>query len=130
VRRQPIVATGAAALAGSTIRVPLNLPPGRWQLSAPYTSPYPVHVTAPGLHTELAPTLDRLGPRWPIGRIAVPRRRSMTISFHIGDTALTSPMTAANFAYVIATPLPDVDRIVPIQQACGRYVDWYRSAPS
>jgi hypothetical protein len=127
VSRQPIVATGAATLAGGTIRVRLNLPAGRWQLGAPYTSPYPVQVRAPGLSTELPATLDRLGPRWPIGRIAVPRRRSMTISFHVGDTALTSPLAAANFTSVIATPLPDVDRIVPIQQACGRYVDWYRS---
>jgi hypothetical protein len=39
-------------------------------------------------------------------------------------------MAAANFTSVIATPLPDVDRIVPIQQACGRYVDWYRSGSS
>ena len=130
VRRQPIVATGAAALAGGTIRVRLNLPAGRWQLNAPYTSPYPVHVTAPGLQTDLPATLDRIGPRWPIGQIAVPRRRSVIISFHIGDTALTPPTAAATFSYVIATPLPDVDRIVPIQRACGRYVDWYRSGSS
>jgi hypothetical protein len=128
VRRQPIVATGAAVVAGGTIRVRFNLPAGRWQLSAPYTSPYPVQVTALGLHTEVPATLDRLGPRWPIGRIAVPHRRSVTISFHVGETALTSPMAAATISYVIATPVPAVDRIVPIQQACGRYLDWYRLA--
>lgn len=130
VRRPPIVATGGAALAGDTIQAHLDLPAGRWQLNAPYTSPYPVQVTAPGLHTELPATLDRIGPRWPIGRLTVPHRRSVIISFHIGDTTLTPPTAAATLSYVIATPLPDVDLIVPIQRACGRYVDWYRSGSS
>ncbi len=127
VRRAPIGAEGGSVAAGETISIRLDLPPGRWQLAAPYVSHYPLEVQAPGLRTELPATLDRLGPRWPIGRLTVRRQRPFTLSFHVEDTELASPTATATVAYVIAVPA-GAERVVPVDRACGRYVDWYRAA--
>jgi hypothetical protein len=128
LRRAPIVASGGAALPGSSFAVRVDLPVGTWQLEAPYTSHLPVEVKAPGLSTELPANLDRLGPRWPIGRLMVRRQRPFSISFHVEDTLLAPPTATANVGYVLATPVEDVDRVVPIARACGEYVDWYSAA--
>jgi hypothetical protein len=128
VRRPPIMAPGGAAVAGDSILIRIDLPAGRWQLEAPYTSHLPLEVTAPGLKTELPANLDRLGPRWPIGRVAVRHQRPVSISFKSEKAFLTPQTATANIAYVLATSLDDVNRVVPISRACGKYVDWYRSA--
>lgn len=128
VRRPPIAVPGGAAVAGSGFAVRVDLPVGSWQLEAPYTSHLPVEVKAPGLSTELPANLDRLGPRWPIGRLTVRRRRPFSISFQVEDILLAPGTATTNVGYVLATPVEDVDRIVPIARACGKYVDWYRSA--
>lgn len=128
MRRPPIAVPGGAAVAGSGFAVRVDLPVGSWQLEAPYTSHLPVEVKAPGLSTELPANLDRLGPRWPIGRLTVRRRRPFSISFQVEDILLAPGTATTNVGYVLATPVEDVDRIVPIARACGKYVDWYRSA--
>ena len=127
VRRPPRVAPLGSAAAGDTVSVTLDLPVGTWQLQTPYTSPYPVEVTGPGLHTVLPANLDRAGPRLPIGRLVVRRRHPRTIAFHVEDTALAPATATAGFGHVVATPVGSADRVVPISRACGKYVDWYRS---
>ncbi|HWN73869.1 MAG TPA: hypothetical protein VNN15_08700, partial [Solirubrobacterales bacterium] len=101
---------------------------GTWELESPYVSRLPIEVTAPGLKTTLPPNLDRPGPRLPVGRITVDRPRRVTISFHVEDKLLAPATAVASFGYVAATRLEKGDRVVPIERACGRYVDWYRSA--
>ena len=128
IRRVPILATGGSAPAGETLSIPLALPPGDWQLAAPYTSHFPLQVEAPGLRTELPASLDRLGPRWPIGRLATRRQRSFSITFRPEDTLLAPDTATLNVPYILVTPARAVDRVVPIARACGKYVDWYRSA--
>ncbi len=130
VRRLPIVAPVAPAAAGNTVSVGLNLPVGSWELEMPYTSPFSVEVTAPGLRTVLPANLDRPGPRLPVGRLVVRRRRPLTVSFHVRDTALAPSTAVAIFNHLVATPAGSVDHVVPVGHACGRYVDWYRSASS
>jgi hypothetical protein len=126
VRRPPIVAPVPSAPPGSTASARLELPAGEWELLTPYTSFLPVQVTAPGLRTTLEANLDRGGPRLPIGKVTVRRPRLLPISFHVDDTALAPPTAIASFNRVVATPASDRVRIVPIDQACGKYVDWYR----
>lgn len=128
IRRPPIVASAASAPAGGTVAVRLNLPVGTWELESPYTSHLPVEVTAPGLKTVLPANLDRPGPRLPIGRLTIRRHRPVSISFHVEDTLLAPPTAGANFNWIVATPAAGVDQVIPIRRACGRYVDWYRSA--
>jgi hypothetical protein len=126
VRRPPIVAPVTSAAAGATVSARLNLPVGEWELETPYTSPLPVEVTAPGLRATLSANLDRPGPRLPIGRITIRRRQPLSISFHVEDTALAPATAIATFNHVVATPAGSTDRVVPIDRACGKYVDWYR----
>jgi hypothetical protein len=128
VRRLPIVAPVEGAGPGQTVSAQLDLPAGRWELESPYVSHLPVEVTAPGLQTTLPANLDRPGPRLPIGRIAVPRPRKVTITFRVEDTWLAPATDTATFGYVVATPSHSHDEIIPIERACGRYVDWYRSS--
>ena len=128
VRGLPVVAPVAPVGQGGTVSVPLFLPRGEWRLQAPYTSPLPVEVTAPGLRATLSPNLDRPGPRLPIGRLAVPRAESLSVSFHVEDTALAPSTAVAVINGLIATPVGKPEHVVPISRACGRYVDWYRPA--
>lgn len=128
IRGAPILATGGRARAGRTLSIPLDLPPGRWQLVAPYTSGFPLQVEAPGLSTELPASLDRLGARWPIGHVTVHRQRSFSISFAPEETPLASKTATLTVPYILVIPARAVDRVVPISRACGKYVDWYRSA--
>ncbi len=130
VRRPPLAAPPASVLAGDTATLRLRLPAGSWQLEASYVSPRPVEVTAPGLRTTLPANLERTGPRFLIGRIVVPRTGPVAISFAVDDTWLAPDTAAANFTELIAAPVGAKERIVPIERACGRYVDWYRLAPS
>ncbi|HET9678411.1 MAG TPA: hypothetical protein VFP21_13010 [Solirubrobacterales bacterium] len=123
-----IVAPVDGAGAGQTVSVQLDLPAGTWDLESPYVSHLPVEVTAPGLKTTLPANLDRPGPRLPVGRITVERRQKVTVSFHVEDTLLASATDTATFGYLVATRADAHDEIVPIDRACGRYVDWYRSA--
>lgn len=126
VRTPPIVAPVDPTAAGSTVSARLDLPAGEWELQTPYTSPLPVDVTAPGMTATLAANLDRVGPRLPIGRVTVRRPGPLPISFHVDDTALAPPTALAIFNRVVATPAAEGVRIVPIDRACGEYVDWYR----
>lgn len=140
VRAKPVVVPAPAIGPGGTVSGQLQLPPGTWDLEAPYTSPLPVQVrwwlnhyvglrdqTVGGFHATLPANLDRPGPRWPIGRITVRHRRPLTITFHVEGTALTPATSVAVINAVVATRVAP-ERIVPIARACGGYVDWYRSA--
>jgi len=128
IRREPIVVEGGTVAAGGSLTVRMTLPAGTWELGSYYISHQPVDVTAPGLRTTLPANLDRPGPRLPIGRIAVPSRKQVPITFDVHDTLLSARTATATFANVVATPAGERDRIVPIARACGKYVDWYRSA--
>jgi len=128
IRQESIVAVVDPTGPGGTVSVRMTLPAGTWDLTSPYTSHLPVEVTAPGLRTTLPASLDRPGPRLPIGRIDVPSRRQVEIVFEGEDTLLSPPTAVTRLGYVVATPADTRNRIVPIARACGEYVDWYRSA--
>ena len=130
VRSLPRVAPVQAAAAGGTSTVPLALPVGSWELQMPYTSPFPVDVTGPGLRATLPANLDRIGPRLRVGRLVVRRPGRASISFHVEDTALAPAAATATFGPLAIVPAGARDRVVPVARACGRYVDWYRSAAS
>jgi hypothetical protein len=126
VRPQPVTAPGTFLSPGATASVELPLGPGRWQLESSYVSRRPIDVTAPGLQATLPATLDRPGPRWPIGRITVRGKQPTVVTFTAADPLLAPAQPAAELGTTVATR--DVpDHIAPVQRACGRYVDWYRS---
>jgi hypothetical protein len=127
VRPKPVEAPGALLPPGGTVSVELPLAAGRWDITSAYISRLPVEVSAPGLSTTLPGSLDRLGPRLPIGRLTVRGGQSTVLDFRVGDTLLAPNTPVTDLHTVVATPVAP-EQIVPIGRACGRYVDWYRSA--
>jgi hypothetical protein len=127
VRQEPVVAELPILEPDGVAIAQLPLSPGRWELGSTYLSRLPVRVTAPGLSAQLPPNLDRPGPRWPIGRIAVAGKGPTTITFDLQETALSPQMAVAELDSVVAVPVAK-SRIIAIDRACGKYIDWYRPA--
>jgi hypothetical protein len=127
IRPAPVVVTGITLSPGETRQMPLPLGPGKWDLATPYTSPNGVSVRAPGLRASLPPNLDAAGPRWPIGRLTVGDRPVALTLETSSNPLLAPPRYAAALNSVVATRVAP-ERVVPVRRACGRYVDWYRSA--
>ncbi len=107
----------------STTRVRIRLSPGRWSLSAPYTSPHPIEVDIRGRHVTLPANLDRAGDVWPIGEITVTRREDVPVSFHVQNTALT--MGIPTYVDGLWATNEKPVHTVPLKRACGQYVEWY-----
>ncbi len=124
VRKPPVSYPGANLPPGGTTTVRLSLSPGAWDLGATYYSFRPITVTGPGgVLRRLPANLDRLGSRWPIGRIVVPPSGSVTLGIEVIG-GWPKPLSGGNIASIVATPV-GVERVVPLRKACGRYVDWY-----
>ncbi|HEX4668850.1 MAG TPA: hypothetical protein VH275_02590 [Solirubrobacterales bacterium] len=126
VRPQPVTASGLFLEPGATGSVQLRLGPGRWQLESSYVSRLPIDVTAPGLQATLPASLDRPGSRWPIGRLTVRGNQLTAVTFTVADPLLAPALLFAELGTTVATRDAPV-RIVPVQRACGRYIDWYKS---
>lgn len=126
VRPLPKVAPVPVTPPGDTVSVQLTLDRGTWELEMPYVSPQAIEVTSPVLNETLPANLDRPGPRWRLGRVTVDRTRSLTFDFKVDDNLFTSPTVPAVLNNLIAIRVAP-ERVVPIDRACGRYVDWYRS---
>lgn len=127
VRPRPVVAKGTLLPPGGSASVRLPLGKGRWQLESSYLSRLPIDVKAPGLDTTVPPSLDRPGPRWPLGRITVKDGRPTVVSFSVGEPLLAPNVPVTDLGLIVASR--DVpERVVPVARACDRYVDWYRPA--
>jgi hypothetical protein len=118
------VSTGIVAN-GETREQVLDLGPGTWDLSLRYRSDLPLRLRAGTLRSTLpayladdstfasAGTLDWSGGELTVS-VSVPARR------RIEATRLVQLGTLA------ATRVDEPGRLVPLADACGRYVDWYR----
>lgn len=127
VRAEPAAVAGGLLTPGGSAAVKLPLGPGRWRLESSYLSRLPIEVSGPGLETTLPPSLDRPGPRWPIGTITVDGREPTVIDFSVEDPFFAPSTPVTDLGMIFATP-DERDRLIPVGRACGRYVDWYRSA--
>jgi len=128
IRARPAVIPGVSVPPEQIVSVQLSLPPGRWELGAQYFSPLPVEVSGAGIQTTLPANLERLGPRWRVGVITIDGKKPASLSFHVDGTLLSPSTAAAQLTQLVATPARSTERVVPMRRACGRYVDWYRSA--
>jgi hypothetical protein len=126
VRQPNVLIPVPALLPGKTTQVRISLRPDLWWLSAPYSSTHPIDVLAPGLRTTLPANLDRAGARWPVGQITVTGVAPIVVTFHVRDPLL-APVVPSSVEALVATPEEPI-RIVPLSQACGRYVEWYRAS--
>ncbi len=125
IRRATVSVPGPAGPPGTTAVVRLRLTPGPWDLVTQYGSSQPVDVSGPGLRTTLPPNRDRPGPRWPIGRVVVERAGRVELRVHVHKDRFTPRAGGAGLGSVIAVPAVG-QQVVPVRQACGKLVDWYR----
>jgi hypothetical protein len=104
----------------ATVRLPLAR--GAWDLVSTYGTPQPVEVTVPGLRATLPANLDRPGPRWPIGRIAVRGAGEVPVTLRLDTERWTPGSALAVIGTVTAVPVGS-ERTVPVAEACGKLVD-------
>jgi hypothetical protein len=129
VTRAPMTASLTPVAAGHGETVSLRLSPGRWNLSLQYVSPVQLDVFAGDQFSVMPAYLDRPGPFFEVGSV-VSTGAPITVFIHAQKpSALTGPILASLLSAVAATPSPDTDTVVPLRQACGRYVDWFRLEP-
>lgn len=124
--RAPTLETPVPPLGpGGTVTVTLVLPAGRWELETPYLSPLPLRVTVAGVETTLPANLERPGPRWPIGQVDLARAARVAATFHLEDNWLAPETDVGVPGELLATPAGG-EHLIPLSQACGKLVDWYR----
>jgi hypothetical protein len=118
----------------------LPLPPGRWRLSLQYFSPFDLTLSAPGFRQALPAALDGQRPTtislasdgqfWPAGEIDAnggPIRFTIAAAEPSTLQRLSGYSGEASLGALVAVP-DRPHRIVPLRQACGGWIDWYRSA--
>ncbi len=122
---------------GSPSTQTLDLPEaGRWLISLEYDSRRPLQVTSEelGLDETVAANLDFRGetPTFPVAEVEVgePTEAEVTVEPeepNLLGRLLRAP-NEAHLRSLTATPLdPGAVRRVPLREACGEYVDWYRA---
>ena len=99
-------------------------PPGTYEISLDYEAPRAGTLRAPGVKAPLLATLDRPGSRW---RVATVRHPGGTLRLQTQAASLPFDARAQETkVYEMSAVAVDAPRrLVPLRQACGRYVDWY-----
>jgi len=121
---------------GAPATMRLEIPdPGRWLISLEYDSRRPLHVTSPqlGLDATIAANLDFRGetPTFPVATVGVDRPTTAEVTVepeapNLIGRILRAP-NEAHLRSLTATPVgPGAVQRIPLRQACGHYVDWYR----
>jgi hypothetical protein len=134
-RWSPAAGLEAGGSSGQTLR----LPSGSWRLSIQYFSPFGLALRAPGFEQALPAALDGQRPNtislanegqfWPAGEI---HSNGEPIHFTINAAEpstlqrLTGYSGEATLGELVAVPAKP-HRIVPLNQACGAWIDWYES---
>jgi hypothetical protein len=118
----------------------LYLTPGRWDISIQYASTQPLHVTAAG--GPLAAPFDATlrtnllfrgpSPYYPVGTLEVKRPGEVVFDVSVDDPPLIGRLlhteSKAYLTGLAATRADPPRQVVPLHQACGRYLDWYEVA--
>jgi hypothetical protein len=128
IRARPFVqGLNWVLLPGRSASTTLTLPPGSWEISLAYTSAFGLRVTSGAFHAALPANLDRPGAFWRVGDVRG-NARATTVAIAEDDP---SPLSAgADVAYVAALAAVSTApaRTVPLSNACGKYLDWYRGS--
>ncbi len=102
----------------------LHAGPGTYEVSMDYLTLRDGELGAHGTRAPFAPILDRFGNRWRVAEIRHPggrlRLSTKAASLPFGATAQKLRIDELSVVRV------DTPReLVPLREACGRYVDWY-----
>jgi hypothetical protein len=127
VMAKPLVVSMTPIPVGATDKLPLRLPPGTWDLSLQYESPVGLTLAAAGRRWTMPAYTDRPGPEFRVGSVTSDGSSQVVVSVHAArPSSLTGPDLAALTSALIAVRTPGVRALIPLRNACGRYVDWYR----
>jgi hypothetical protein len=102
----------------------IDLPPGEWNLSLQYTSPVRLMIESKGFRADMPANLDRIGPYWELGKLRA--SGATKISVTLDQPPFDFRDNFVGLGGLVATRTGEQVRTVPLRQACGRYVDWYR----
>jgi hypothetical protein len=117
----------------------LRLPAGSWNLSIQYFSPFDLTLSAPGFHEPLPAALDGQRPNtislgnngqfWPAARYRGDGGRTKFTVTADGASTLQRLSGYDGRAYVgeLVAVRAGPRRIVPLGDACNRWVDWYEA---
>jgi hypothetical protein len=72
--------------------------------------------------------MDRVGPWWAIGEVDA-RGGPIRLELAVDDAPLHSSNQVAEITGLAAAPTEPELRLVPLSEACDRYVDWYVLGP-
>lgn len=123
--------------AGQEARLSVRLPRGSWDVSLQYVSNTGLDLSTGRLRETMPPTLDRLSPFYFVGTIRVPRARTIAVTVRAREMnalarLLRAPGLTRSQGVTANLPLGEIaftrhgaqERVIPVRQACGRYVDW------
>jgi hypothetical protein len=141
---EPVVNRVGAWSRGSPFDAPgtatqkLRLRPGPWALSLQYHSQVPLTVSAPGLHTDLPPSLDGMylthqaqGAFWSAGILDATRGGPVTVTVSAKKpTRFQRALGVRRQVWLgpLAATRPGSTQ-VPLADACGRFVDHFTVRP-
>ncbi len=121
---------GIGLSAGGVGFVALRLPAGRWEISIQYSSSFTVDLSTDGAQWTMPAYLGRQGPFFAVGAVTG-RGAGNPVILQVGAKRPSFLTGGAKLLYtsisaIAATRVPDTRVVVPLKQACGKYVDWYR----
>lgn len=112
---------------GVATPVPVALPRGKWSLSVQYIGQVPVRLQVGRRALELPANTNRPGTWWPGLSIRSDGRPQQLLVIAERASRVTPTTIAASVSGIVAVR-QEPRRRVPLRQACGRVVDWYRPA--
>ena len=110
-------------------RISMELPAGRWDISIQYTSAHPLQVRG-GLNLDMPPVIDRGGNFRRAGAVRHRSAGPLRLRLRVADPSPLPTVTrGAGVDRVAATRVGARPRVVPLDRACGLYMDWYTLGP-
>ncbi len=103
----------------------LQLPPGTWDLSMRYFSDLPLSLSAGTLQTTLPAYVSDESTFASAGALRW-RGGPLTVTVGVPARRRVETLRVARLGMLAATRVDEPGRVVPLADACGRYVDWYR----
>lgn len=124
---------------GRSASIRLTVPPGPYDISLEYSSRLDLRLEGPGLRSHLPAQLPSLGPFWNAGRLVSPggtvtivatalARGGIAGALHARPPAPIGGTNGSVLGRLALTRAGVHRRLVPIKQACGRWIDWYQPA--
>jgi hypothetical protein len=119
----PAGASGAVRNGGSLAQE-LDLGRGTWDISIRYFSDQPLRFRAGPLERELPPYVGEPSTFFSAGRVST-RGEPIRVSVAVPERRRLDIVRTVLVGTVAATRVDVPDRLVPLEAACGRYVDWF-----